>query len=137
MIAQSYGGATMPADVQSGIASGRLRPVLLLLLQLQLLLLRGQRSATVHAAVQAAVVSVGQTEQVQTLLRRTCKLGPKYFSGGFLKGRNRDVGEFLAYEALQCAFLASQSVENKWISLTRGIVRNAQIGKPKFFCPRR
>jgi len=89
MIAQSYGGATMPADVQSGIASGRLRPVLLLLLQLQLLLLRGQRSATVHAAVQAAVVSVGQTEQVQTLLRRTCKLGPKYFSGGFLKG---DVG---------------------------------------------
>jgi len=74
MIAQSYGGATMPADVQSGIASGRLRPVLLLLLQLQLLLLRGQRSATVHAAVQAAVVSVGQTEQVQTLLRRECLL---------------------------------------------------------------
>lgn len=62
MIAQSYGGATMPTDVQSRIASGWLRPVLLLLLQLQLLLLRSQRTAAVHTAVQAAVVPVAQTE---------------------------------------------------------------------------
>jgi len=48
MIAQSYGGATMPADVQSGIASGRLRPVLLLLLQLQLLLLRRRRTNRIN-----------------------------------------------------------------------------------------
>lgn len=68
MIAQTNGGATMPADVQCGIASRRLRLVLLLHLQL----LRCQWTAATHAAVQA-VCAVAQANHVETLFRGACK----------------------------------------------------------------